>query len=161
MADNVVLRRYRPADLDPISRLDEVCFAAHFQFNRTSMRRFAEARHAITLIAEEERAKTVGFVIVHLERTLGSTEGYVITLDVSPDKRRSGIAGLLMDEAERLAGSTGVRRMRLHVSTENDAAIRFYESRNYARAGLRRRFYGVANGVEMDAFEYRKELQTT
>ncbi len=158
MADNVVLRRYRPADLDPISRLDEVCFAAHFQFNRTSMRRFAEAHNAITLVAEERSAKVVGFVIVHVQPVLGGKQGYVVTLDVSPERRRTGTARLLMNEAESLAGKAGARRMALHVSTENDDAIRFYESRNYARAGLRRRFYGVA---KMDAFEYRKELQTT
>ena len=46
-------------------------------------------------------------------------------------------------------------RMELHVFTENEAAIRFYERTGYERIARRRRFYGAEG---LDAFEYRKEL---
>ena len=68
MSDEILLRDYRPDDLEAIFRLDEACFAEEFRFDRESMREFAEARDAITVVAERVCGEIVGFVIVHVER---------------------------------------------------------------------------------------------
>jgi [ribosomal protein S18]-alanine N-acetyltransferase len=56
---------------------------------------------------------------------------------------------------EMLAEEAGALRMELHVFTENEAAIRFYERIGYERIARRHRFYGAEG---LDAYEYRKEL---
>ena len=61
----------------------------------------------------------------------------------------------MMQAVEMLAEAAGVLRMELHVFTENEAAIRFYERIGYDRIARRRRFYGTEG---LDAFEYRKKL---
>ena len=159
MREGLHLRRYRPEDLEAIFRVDEVCFAEAFRFDRRSMRRFAEAHRAISVVATGMGAEIVGFVIVHVERTVVGRHGYVVTLDVLPEARRIGVARRLMDEAERLASESGAGWMELDVFTGNAGAIRFYEQRGYVRVGVRRGFYSkVGHGPALDAFVYRREL---
>jgi [ribosomal protein S18]-alanine N-acetyltransferase len=150
----VVIRDYRRADLEAIFQLDQICFAAEFRFERESMRRFAEARVAVALVAEGGAGVLAGFVIVHVERVLAARIGYVVTLDVAPEFRRIGLAGALMEAASRRVVAEGGHRMELHVYVGNAEAIRFYESRGYVRVGLERGFYGG----QLDAFVYRVEL---
>ena len=149
----IVLRDYRPSDLEAMFRLDEVCFTEEFRFDRESMQGFAQARNAIVVVAEEAGGEMVGFVIAHVERTVAGRQGYVVTLDVAENYRRIGLAGRLMREAEERAAAAGARSMELHVFTGNEGAIRFYERAGYVRVGVRRRFYGAAG---LDAFVYRR-----
>ena len=153
-AAGIVLRDYRYADLEAIFRLDQICFAAEFRFDRESMQYFAEVRQAVALVADTGAGEVAGFVIVHVERASAARVGYVVTLDVAPELRRMGLAGALMDEASRRVVAVGGNRMELHVFVGNAEAIRFYESRGYVRVGVQRGFYGG----QLDAFLYRKEL---
>lgn len=158
MSAEVELRVYRKQDLDAIYRLDQLCFSNDFRFDRESMRAFAEAKDAVTLIAEATAGEVAGFVIVQVERLGDIVLGYVATLDVAERCRRRGLAQMLLREAERRAAAAGALWMELHVFTGNEGAIRFYERSGYARIGLRRRFYG---GTGLDAFVYRKELEVS
>jgi ribosomal-protein-alanine N-acetyltransferase len=118
------------------------------------MKAYAEARNAISLIAEKE-GELAGFVIVHIDHTSAGWRGYVVTLDVAAEYRRMGLAGRMLQAVEMLAEASGAQRMELHVFTENDGAIRFYERMGYERVARRQRFYGAGG---LDAFEYRKRL---
>jgi ribosomal protein S18 acetylase RimI-like enzyme len=150
----IILREYRHADLDAIFRLDQICFAAEFRFDRRSMRHFAEGPQAIALVAESGDGGVAGFVIVHVEWVSAEWVGYVVTLDVAPEFRRMGLAGVLMDEASRRVAAAGGHRIELHVYAGNAEAIRLYESRGYVRVGVERGFYGG----QLDALVYRIEL---
>jgi ribosomal-protein-alanine N-acetyltransferase len=146
----VVLRGYREGDLDAMFRLDEVCFEAPFRFSRASMRRFAEARRARVVIAELD-GELLGFCIVHVER---ESVGYVVTLDVAAEHRRSGVATRLMERGEAEARAVGCSSMALHVFTGNEAAIKFYERMGYGFWRDDKDFYGVG----VDALIYRKGI---
>ena len=152
-------RDYQTDDLEAMFRLDEACFASPFRFSRGMMRRFAEAKRARVVLAEEG-GTVVGFCIVHLEPAGGrGCAGYVVTVDVAEGFRRQGLAGELMRRGEDTARAAGCGEMLLHVFTGNDAAIRFYESRGYGRVLLVRGFYGAdREGREIDAWLYRKPL---
>ena len=150
----VELRQYRAGDLQTIVQLDELCFSEEFRFDRQSMREFAEARDAITLIAEDEGGGLAGFAIVHLQEVATKSYGYVVTLDVSPENRRCGVGDRLMNEMEARARVAGAAWMGLHVFAKNDGAIRFYERRGYRRVGVKIDFYGR----NLDAWVYRKDL---
>lgn len=158
-ATGIVLRDYRKTDLEAMYQLDAACFAAEFRFDRESMRAFAGAPNAMSVVAEKSGYAVAGFVIAHLERKLVGLRGYVVTLDVSAGCRRIGLASRLMREVESRAVAAEARRMDLHVFTGNLEAIRFYERLGYMRIGMRSWFYGAtASGVGLDAFAYRKEL---
>jgi [ribosomal protein S18]-alanine N-acetyltransferase len=153
MNRETVFRKYRNDDLEAIFRLDEVCFAEEFRFDRGSMSAFAGARDAVTLIAED-RGELIGFVIAHVKRVETERRVYIVTLDVAPEWRRKGLARGLMAEVEARLLADGARRIHLHVFTGNDAAIRFYERLGYESIRIVRGYYGPG----LDAIVYRKDL---
>ena len=148
----MTFRGYEEADFEAMFRLDEACFEGAFRFSRAMMRRFAEAKKARVVIAEEEGL--AGFCIVHVERVEGGRVGYVVTLDVAAAWRRKGLAAELMRRVETEAHEAGCGAMVLHVFVENDGAIRFYERCGYERWTRARGFYGEGG----DAWVYRKVL---
>lgn len=144
------LREYKDSDLEAIFALDQVCFAPPFRFSKRAMRRFAESRNALTVVAEDEGTGVAGFAIAHVERRVG----YVVTLDVAPRCRRRGLAGWMMRTIEGQARAAGCEAMELHASVENAGAIAFYQREEYERVGLAKGFYGVGR----DAWVYRKRI---
>lgn len=147
------VRAYQPEDLDALCALDEVCFAEPFRFSRRLMKHIVEARYARTLVAEESGA-LAGFVIVHAEHWDEELVAYIMTLDVSPEHRRHGLAAELMQRAEDASREVSADALALHVWAENAGAVRFYERIGYQRAGIVEGFYGEAG----DAWLYRKPL---
>lgn len=156
-AAEISLRDYREGDLEEMTRVDDLCFAADFRFDQASMGAFAEAQNAVAVVAEMGDGKMAGFVIAHLERAPAGPRGYIVTLDVLPEYRHGGLGARLIGEVERRVLAAGARWMDLHVFTGNDGAVRFYERMGYERIGRRERFYGEAG---LDAFVYRKRLET-
>ena len=150
----VTLREYRVGDMEAMYALDVVCFEPPFRFTKWAMRRFAEAKGAVTVVAEAE-GDLVGFAIVQIEGGgRAGSRGYVVTLDVAEGWRRQGLARQLMLEAETKAAATGAVRMALHVYVGNEAAVRLYEGMGYRQVGIAENFYGPG----MDALVYLKRL---
>ncbi len=147
------IRQYHEDDLDVMVALDQTCFGEDFRFDRASMRSFAEARNALTLVAERDATELLGFIIVHLEHVEVTVRGYIVTLDIALSWRRAGLAAELVHSAEAQVAAAGADGMELHVFTGNHGAIQFYERLGYRRIATRRRFYGKAG---LDAFVYRK-----
>jgi [ribosomal protein S18]-alanine N-acetyltransferase len=154
MSRKVFLRGYRNADLDAMFRLDEGCFAREFRFDRQSMQKFAEYPNAVVRIAEDNNRGIVGFVIAHVEAVASERTAYVVTLDVAPDWRRSGLGRRLMQDMESRVAVQGARRSQLHVFSGNEPAIRFYENLRYQRIRLIPGYYGE----DLSAIVYAKEL---
>jgi [ribosomal protein S18]-alanine N-acetyltransferase len=144
----LVLRGYRPGDWKPMHALDIVCFELPFRFGLREMRRLAEARGAICVLAERDEILS-GFCIAHLE----DQWAYLVTLDVAPEGRRLGLATRLMGDVEEQARAAGTSGMGLHVYNGNIAAIRFYERMGYDRVAMHEGFYGRG----LDALVYRKK----
>jgi ribosomal-protein-alanine N-acetyltransferase len=149
----VRLREYWRGDLRAIFELDEICFVPPFRFSLSSMRYFAEAKNALTVIAESGK-EIAGFCIVHVSRVGRERVGYVVTLDVAPAMRGHGLATTMMQRMEEQSRKARCNAMALHVSVGNESAIRFYERAGYLQSEVARDFYGAG----MDAFIYRKTL---
>ena len=137
------LREYTESDLEAIFALDEVCFEPPFRFSARVMRQFAEARNALTVVAETEMAAVAGFCIAHMERAGKGLRAYVVTLDVALQYRRHGLAKQMMERIEQQAIDVGCDSMELHVSADNKGAIAFYEREGYERSHMVKSFYGL------------------
>jgi ribosomal-protein-alanine N-acetyltransferase len=148
-----MLRPGRLEDVEAMYRLDCLCFEEPFRFERETIEWLAAQPDAIVVVAESDGAMR-GFAIVEVSRRREIACGYVATIDVDPEQRRSGSGRVLMSEIERQAKAKGLDQMSLHVFTGNDAAIAFYESAGYARIARVRDFYAS----EFDAFTYIKQL---
>lgn len=82
----------------------------------------------------------------------------VLTVGVTPDARRRGVALALMLaglDAARVAGAAGAF---LEVAVDNDAAIALYERLRFARAGLRKSYYDRGPDGFTDALVMRLDL---
>ena len=148
------LREYSDSDLGIIFALDEVCFEPPFRFSARAMRQFAEARNALTVVAETDAGDVAGFCIAHVERARKGLNAYVVTLDVAPQQRRQGLARQMMQRIEQQAAEAGCDAVALHVSVENEGAIAFYESEGYERSHTVKSFYGLGR----HAYVYRKAV---
>lgn len=140
------LRAYKPADLDAMHALDVVCFARPFRFSRSAMKRFAEANKARVVIAEID-GTLAGFCILHIEPAADARAGYIVTLDVAPSHRRTGIARAIMQEVERQAIDAGCALIMLHVFTANAEAIAFYERLGFDVSHREADFYGAGRAA--------------
>ena len=152
--DEVRLRPGTLSDIEAMYGLDLLCFSPVFRFTRAAMRRFAMGAGALTIVGEADGVM-VGLVIVQLERARELVFAYLVTLDVHPEWRRSGVGQRLMGAAEALAESRSAGRFELHVWTENLPAIRFYEAAGFTATGVDRDFYGP----RVDAVCYEKALR--
>jgi ribosomal-protein-alanine N-acetyltransferase len=149
------LREYSESDLGIIFALDEVCFEPPFRFSARAMKQLAEARNALTVLAEDEATGEVaGFSIAHVERAGKGLRAYVVTLDVAPKYRRHGLARQMMQRIEQQATQAGCASVELHVSVDNDSAIAFYEAEGYERSHMVNSFYALGR----HAYVYRKAL---
>lgn len=86
----------------------------------------------------------VGFLVY--SRVLD--EATVQSVAVEPTLRGRGIGGSLLDTACARVRGVGAQRCLLEVRTSNHHAIGLYESRGFARDGIRKGYYQGAHGPE-------------
>ena len=79
-------------------------------------------------------------------------------LAVDPDTRRRGIAGMLLEAAERRSRERGMRKLSLRVLSTNTSAIALYERLGFAREGVLRDEF-IINGSYVDDIMMAKPLQ--
>ena len=146
----MILRSYRPADLQTLYEIDQECFVPGISYTHDELRAFIGHRHSQTWVAEEAGA-IVGFLIANREprKIL-----HIITIDVVKAARRRGVGSLLMDAAEQWAHDQGLRLIGLETAQDNLAAQRFYQARGYRKVDEIPHYY--ADGT--DAWVMVKEL---
>ena len=83
--------------------------------------------------------------------------GHIITIDVLPEFRRSGLGSKLLTTAEQRLFAAGCDHVHLETAVDNQAAIAFYKRQKYFIQKTTPRYY--SNGV--DAFVMVKALAET
>jgi ribosomal-protein-alanine N-acetyltransferase len=72
---------------------------------------------------------------------VAADESEILTLGVSPARRRRGLGAALLRAALDRAASLGAVSMFLEVAVSNDAARALYRAHGFIEAGLRRHYY--------------------
>ncbi len=157
------LREYRSADLPRLSEIDQQCFPAGIAYDRRELGAYISRAGALTLVAEAAStgpdpgeapasARVRGFIVAHkLQRGIG----HIITIDVLPPVRRSGLGSQLMTEVERRLEADGCHAVLLEVAVNNLAAIQFYKRHGYFVLKTIPRYYQG----ELDALLMAKRLE--
>jgi ribosomal-protein-alanine N-acetyltransferase len=104
---------------------------------------------SFTLVAEDEQVAIVGFIVAHDGPT-----GHIITIDVLPTARRSGLGSLMLSAAEARLRAAGSLAVALEAAVDNVAALTFYKRHGYSVVKTWPRYY--SNGV--DALVLTKNL---
>jgi [ribosomal protein S18]-alanine N-acetyltransferase len=144
------IRDFKPEDFESLWNLDQECFSPGISYSRRELSFYIQHKGAFTLVAEAPEGKGIaGFIVSY-----GGPTGHVITIDVSPRARRSGVGSLLLRGAEDRMRANGSRAVGLETAVDNTSALAFYKRHGYSVVRTLPRYY--SNGV--DALGMRKEL---
>jgi ribosomal-protein-alanine N-acetyltransferase len=153
-----VIRPYRAADFGRLWQIDQGCFAPGVAYSQMELSGFITRRNAITLIAEtnpdgfkQDENPIIGFAIAQPYRK----HGRIITLDVLPQARRSGLGSALLLECEKRLRHRNCTEVYLETAVDNEAALKMYHKQGYR---ILRTLPGYYHATGLDAFLLGKEL---
>ncbi len=159
------IRDYRAADFDRLWQIDQLCFPPGIAYTQMELSGFITRRNAINLVGEfpagsdqdESPAhaatdRIAGFVIAHPVRR---KYGRILTLDILPQARRSGLATNLMHACEERLRSIGCGEIYLETAVNNEPALRLYRKLGYQVLRTLPEYYASHS---LDAFQMGKRL---
>jgi len=131
------IRPFQKTDFEVLWRMDQICFDPHLAYSRPELALYMRRPGGFTLVAESlvvgagqngrEQAKVIGFIVAEARRRTG----HIITIDVLPDVRRSGVGSALLQAAEDRLRQAGATVVELETAVDNAAAIQFYKRKEY------------------------------
>ena len=101
-----------------------------------------------------EQGEPAGFILTRR----AADEAEILTVCTRPFAQRRGVAKALLDHQFTELFRHGVARVFIEVAASNVAARRLYDKAGFATAGLRKLYYGNADGPRDDAIVMRREL---
>ncbi len=125
----------RPEHLDDILLMEQQCFSVPWTHEQL-MAQLSDFMH-IFLAAEDEDGRAVGYA--GLMYVLD--EGYISNVAVSPDRRREGIADMLLTELYERAKAKKLSFLTLEVRESNIPAQSLYKKHGYTEVGRRKAYY--------------------
>src|SRR5215831_13623691 len=145
----LVIRESQPHDFETLWRMDQECFPPGISYSRKDLRAFMRGQRSFTLVATDEKGELQGFIVGYCGAT-----GHVITIDVGPGSRRTGVGSLLLQAAEERMRAAGCGAVGLETAVDNTTALAFYKRHGYHVVRTHPRYY--SNGV--DALALKKDL---
>lgn len=121
------------SDLDRVMEIEKVSFPNPWR--RSFFVADIPRPDGVCLTAEDE-GEVVGYLVAW-----GRGEVHLANLAVAAERRRQGVAGLLMRELMQLAATQGGRSLYLEVRVSNEAARKFYAGLGFVPTFLRRGYY--------------------
>jgi len=165
------LRDVQPEDLEALWRIDQQCFAPEIAYSRRELSAYIRRASSFTVVAQpastegqtpgdsraapvESLSAIVGFIIAEANRR---EMGHIISIDVLPAFRRSGLGSKLLVEAEKRLRMVRCRAVVLETAVDNSVALAFYKRHQYRLVKIVPHYY--LTGV--DAFILEKKLDPT
>src|SRR2546423_1492903 len=140
--------------------MDQVCFDPQLAYSRPELAVFIRRPRAVTPVAVFPNGGAgengvvpeiiVGFIVAEARRWAG----HIITIDVLPHERRSGIGSSLLQAAEDRLIQEGAIVVELETAVDNTPAIQFYKRKEYFVEKTVRGYYSN----QLDALVMRKDL---
>ena len=106
------------------------------------------------LVAFGDAEEALGVILCRI----AAEEMEVLTLGVTGEARRRGVAKALMAAALGAAREAGARACFLEVAVDNPAAAALYAGLGFRRAGLRKHYYDRGAAGQVDALVMRRDL---
>ena len=123
-----------------LSVLHAACFDPHW--SEVEIGRLVEGPGTLAVVASHPCADGAGMRPAGMAicRSAGA-EAEILTLGVTPDCRRVGVAARLVSECGLMAAEAGAAQLFLEVAADNTAALALYTGRGFRRVGRRENYY--------------------
>lgn len=115
------------------------------------------AATSLIAVAGGQKKSVIAFVIGQL----AADEAEILSIGVSPDWQRVGLATGLLEGLSRAARRGGAKRIFLEVAEDNDAGIALYRKLGFTEAGRRKRYYERPGSTPVDALTLVLDLEAT
>jgi ribosomal-protein-alanine N-acetyltransferase len=165
------LRDFRQPDFETLWRIDQQCFAPGISYSRVELAEYLRRPRAFAVVAESSPggqpvapgtgladqspagapALMVGFIVAEAGSRSG---GHIITIDVLPKARKTGVGSRLLRVAEDRLRAAHCHFVILETAVDNRAALAFYKTHEYNVVKTIPRYY--SDGV--DALVLKKDL---
>ena len=99
--------------------------------------------------------RLVGYSLV----AIAVGEAHLLNICIDPDCQGKGYASRFLSTVMSIAAQLGAHRVFLEVRPSNVAGLALYRKFNFARIGLRKRYYRAADGRE-DAVVLARDLSS-
>ena len=130
------LRRLELEDLDAIERIERASYPT--PWSRSMFASELSKPSSMCLGAfDADTGKLVGYLVI--SRYVDAW--HVMNVAVKPERRRQGIASMLMNRLFDLTSGRGRRGYTLEVRVSNAGAIKLYERLGFRTRGVRRGYY--------------------
>jgi ribosomal-protein-alanine N-acetyltransferase len=147
------VRAAATADLARLADIHALAFAR--PWSEAALAELLATPGTLALLADGE-GDVGGFVLLRVV----AGEGEVLTLAVSPARRRRGLGRALVDAALDAGAAEGAAAVWLEVAEDNHAARGLYEAAGFAEAGRRKAYYPRAGAPAVDAVVLRRILNS-
>lgn len=105
------------------------------------------AATSLIAVAGGQKKTVIAFVIGQL----AADEAEILSIGVSPDWQRVGLATGLLEGLTRAARRGDAKRIFLEVAEDNTAGLALYRKLGFIEAGRRKRYYERPGGARVDA----------
>ena len=131
MQETFKLRKFEPDDLQNVMQINRVCLPENYtdMFFMDLHERFPD-----TFIVAEEDHELVGYIMCRIEVGLSNfglggliRKGHVVSLAVTPQARRKGVASGLLKTAMTAMWGYKAKQIYLEVRVTNEAGVNLYK----------------------------------
>jgi len=157
------LRDGQLEDFETLWRIDQQCFPPGIAYSRMELSAYIRRRRSFTMVAETAAGKSdggdgsdttiAGFIVAESNRR---EEGHIITIDVLPAYRRSGLGSKMLLAVEARLRATPCQNVLLEAAVDNGSAIAFYKQHGYHIVRTIPRYYPD----NVNALVLQKDLTT-
>ena len=142
------LRDAVPEDVPELARLDRVCFQ-HYAYPARLFDRFIQLGQPFVVAEDPATGNIAGFAMIMPEP--GEGTGILITLDVTPDRRRRGLGTSMVAWCARALTDLEppIGLMWLTVASRNAGARAFYGILGFSEVDAIEDYYGDDDAVVM------------
>ncbi len=126
--------------LDKLFEIEEQCIEQE-AFTKRQIAYLLTDYNTIALVARVNN-ELAGFIIAQIEIDDSTLFGHIITINVSPNFRRKGVATEMIQDIEGILKKKDINKCHLEVREDNTSAIKLYQKCGYQKFGKLEKYYG-------------------
>jgi ribosomal-protein-alanine acetyltransferase len=131
--------------LDKLYEIEVQCFDQE-TFTKRQIAYLLTDYNTIGLVAKAD-SDVAGFIISQVEIENDMLYGHIVTVNVTPNYRRKGVASKMLKETEKILKEKGIAECHLEVREDNSAALKLYLNSGYQKIGRLEKYYNNKHGL--------------